>query len=81
MEFYLYLSDFELKYYMKDLYGSAILFFYFFKWPYFLGFPYLYMNGLNHNFILDGLWFFSIFLILKDIYTMIKKRQKNKKEP
>ena len=31
---------------LKELYGVGILFFYFFKWPYFLGFPYLYMNGL-----------------------------------
>ena len=58
----------------KELYGVGILFFYFFKWPYFLGFPFLYNNGLNQNFILDGLWFFAIFLILKDFYTMLKKR-------
>ena len=60
---------------LKELYGVGILFFYFFKWPYFLGFPYLYINGLNNNFILDGLWFFAIFLILKDIYTMIKNKK------
>jgi len=62
---------------LKELYGVGILFFYFFKWPYFLGFPYLYMHGLDNNFILDGLWFLSIFLILKDIYTMIKRKKFN----
>ena len=58
---------------LKELYGVAILFFYFFKWPYFLGFPYLYSNGLNNNFILDGLWFLSIALILKDFYSVFKR--------
>ncbi len=62
---------------LRELYGVGILFFYFFKWPYLLGFPYLYMNGLDNNFILDGLWFLCIFLILKDIYTMIKRKKFN----
>jgi len=59
---------------MKDLYGSAILFFYFFKWPFFLGYPILYSNGLNQNYILDGLWVLCIFLIFKDFYTIFKKK-------
>ncbi|MCD6173185.1 MAG: hypothetical protein J7J96_05245 [Sulfurimonas sp.] len=59
---------------LRELYGVGVLFFYFFKWPYFLGFPFLYMNGLNNNFILDGLWFLTIFLILKDFYGMWKKK-------
>ncbi|MEA3370511.1 MAG: hypothetical protein U9Q40_04160 [Campylobacterota bacterium] len=62
---------------LKELYGVGILFFYFFKWPYFLGFAYLYFNGLDNNFILDGLWFFAVFLILKDIYTIIKRKKIN----
>lgn len=60
--------------FMKDLYGSAILFFYFFKWPYFLGFPWLYTHGLNNNFILNGLWFFTILLIIKDFITLFSKK-------
>ena len=60
---------------MKDLYGSGILFFYFFKWPYFLGFPWLYTHGLENNFILNGLWFYTIFLIIKDIVVMLKKQK------
>ncbi len=59
---------------MKDLFGSAILFFYFLKWPYFIGFPYLYLNGLNQNFILDGLWFVCIGLIIKDFIDMYKRK-------
>ncbi len=64
----------------KELYGAGILFFYFFKWPYFLGFPYLYTNGLNNNFILDGLWFFAVFLIIKDIYDKIATNKKDELE-
>jgi len=63
---------------MKEIYGVGILFFYFFKWPYFLGFPYLYVNGLNQNYILDALWFYCLFLILKDIYVMIKNKKINR---
>jgi len=66
-----------MKITLKELYGVGVLFFYFLKWPYFFGFPYLYINGLNENFILDALWFYCIFLILKDIYTMIKNRKIN----
>ncbi|MDY0123151.1 hypothetical protein [Sulfurimonas sp.] len=63
-----------MKRILRELYGSAILFFYFFKWPYFLLFPYLYNNGLDSNYILNILWFFTAGLILKDFYTMYKNR-------
>jgi len=59
---------------MKELYGSAILFFYFFKWPFFIGFPFLYNHGLSQNYILNGLWFYCVLLILKDFYTLFKNR-------
>jgi hypothetical protein len=62
---------------LRELYGVGILFLYFFKWPYLLGFPYLYMHGLDNNFILDGLWFLAIFLILKDLDTVIKRKKIN----
>ena len=65
---------------LRELYGVGILFFYFFKWPYFLGFPFLYINGLDNNFILDGIWFLTIFLILKDIYTIIKRKKINQRD-
>ena len=62
---------------LRELYGVGVLFLYFFKWPYLLGFPYLYTHGLDNNFILDGLWFLAIFLILKDLYSVIKRRKIN----
>ncbi|MFK5936808.1 MAG: hypothetical protein QM497_00280 [Sulfurimonas sp.] len=64
-----------MKRIIKELYGAGILFFYVFKWPFALGYPYLYTNGLNHNYILHILWFYSIFLILKDFYTFYERRK------
>lgn len=52
-----------MKRILKELYGAGILFFYFFKWPYFLFFPYLYNIGLQGNIILNLLWFYTLVLI------------------
>jgi len=68
-----------MKRIIRELYGTGILFFYFFKWPYFIGFPILYSNGLNQNFILNILWFLTIFLILKD-FRIFYKRKKAKEQ-
>jgi len=66
-----------MKRIIKELYGAGILFFYFFKWPFALGFPYLYAHGLNHNIILNIIWFYTLFLILKD-FVMLYKKYKTK---
>ncbi len=58
----------------RELYGSLILFFYFFKWPYALGFPFLYMRGLDNNIILDFLWLVTVALICKDFYFLFFKK-------
>ena len=63
-----------MKRIIKELYGAGILFFYFFKWPYAIGYPLLYSNGLNNNYILDILWIYTIILILKDFYTIYKRK-------
>lgn len=62
-----------MKRILKELYGAGILFFYFFKWPYFLFFPYLYNIGLQGNIILNLLWFYTLVLILKDLYRIFRK--------
>jgi hypothetical protein len=63
---------------LRELYGAGILFFYFLKWPYFLGFIYLYNHGLNNNPILNALWFYCLFLIFKDFYMLLRKRDSTK---
>jgi len=65
---------------MKELYGSGVLFFYFFKWPYVIGFPFLYFNGMQNNYILNALWFYCLFLILKDLYTFTKRATEKKED-
>jgi hypothetical protein len=65
---------------MKELYGVGILFFYFLKWPIFLGYIYLRLNGFKENYILDALWLYCLFLILKDFYMMYKKFQDKKRD-
>ncbi|WP_415398175.1 hypothetical protein [Sulfurimonas sp. CS5] len=63
---------------LKELYGVGILFFYFLKWPYLVGYPFLYSNGLNQNYLLDALWFICLLLVIKDIFTMIKNKKINR---
>jgi len=62
---------------MKEIYGVGILFFYFLKWPFVLGLPLLYNNGLAQNIILDILYLYCIFLIFKDFYMFYKKKKKS----
>jgi len=63
---------------MKEIYGVGILFFYFLKWPYVIGLPLLYNNGLAQNYILDALYIYCVFLILKDMYMFYIQRKKKK---
>ncbi len=64
----------EFKRDLRHLYGAGIMFFYFFKWPVFLGLPFMYLKlGLQRNPILDGLWIVCAALIVKDAYVLLKK--------
>ncbi len=58
---------------MRELYGTAIMFFYFLKWPIIIGLPILYKQGLHDNIILNILWVYCIILALKDFFIMGKK--------
>jgi len=62
-----------MKKLLRETYGVGILIFYFFKWPYVLGFPYIYFEkGLQNNWFLNFLWFYCLALIIKDFYMLIK---------
>ncbi|WP_457748288.1 hypothetical protein [Sulfurimonas sp.] len=63
---------------MKELYGVGILFFYFLKWPIAIAYPYMLTHGLHHNYILDILWIYCIFLIFKDLTMYLKRKKENK---
>jgi len=58
-----------MKKLLRETYGVGILIFYFLKWPYVLGFPYIYfVKGLQNNWFLNFLWFYCFALIIKDLY-------------
>ena len=61
---------------LKDLYGAAILFFYYVKWFIAIGLPVLYFAlDYKRNIILDILWVLCIILIIKDfVYKFILKK-------
>jgi len=59
--------------FFKEIYGVGILFFYFLKWPFVLGFGYLYFFGnLKDNYILNILWIYCFVLIIKDLIYFLK---------
>ncbi|MBC8237790.1 MAG: hypothetical protein H8E76_06115 [Helicobacteraceae bacterium] len=65
---------------LKKLNDAAILFLYYLKWPYFIGYALLYNYGLNDYLLLDIVWFLCGFLIAKDLYAQYKKEQAQKED-
>jgi hypothetical protein len=61
---------------LKDLYGAAILFFYYVKWFIAIGVPVLYLQlDYKRNIIMDILWVWCIILIIKDfVYKFVLKK-------
>lgn len=68
-----------MKKFLKEMYGVGILFFYYLKWPLVLGLPVLYLQlDYPHNPIMDVLWVYSVLLIVKDFYTLLRARNDKK---
>ena len=68
---------YNLRYYlfMKEIYGSLIMFFYFIKWPFFLGIPILHFaSGLQLNYFLIAFWILCLVLIIKDFWMMFRAK-------
>jgi len=58
---------------LKESFGVWILLMYFIKWPYALGFPYLYFEkGLQDNWFMNLFWVFCVVLIIKDLIYFIR---------
>jgi len=69
-----------LKRELRHLWGAAILFFYYLKWPIALGLPLLYFYlHYPRNWILDILWLICIGLIIKDFIVMFLRYKKGEK--
>lgn len=57
---------------LKEIYGVWILIFYFIKWPYLIGFGYLYIaKGLKENWVLNLFWILFFILALKDLLILL----------
>jgi len=70
-----------MKKLLKKLYGAGIIFFYYFKYPIVVGLPILYY-GLDYkdNQIMDILWLYSLFLIVKDTVDFAIKRKERREK-
>ncbi len=56
-----------MKKFLKQLYGTGIIFFYYIKYPIVIGLPILYYGlDYSHNRVMDILWVYSLLLIVKD---------------
>ena len=66
-----------MKKFLRELYGTGIIFFYYVKWFIFIGLPILYY-GLDYkqNTIMDLLWVYSFALITKDFITRVVLKKK-----
>ncbi len=65
---------------MRHLFGAAILFFYYIKWPFVIGLPILYLYlHYPRNIILDILWVICVGLIIKDFITLFLRYKRGEK--
>ncbi len=56
-----------MKKFLKQLYGTGIIFFYYIKYPIVIGLPILYYGlDYSHNRVMDILWVYSLLLIVTD---------------
>ncbi len=56
-----------MRKFLKQLYGTGIIFFYYIKYPIVIGLPILYYGlDYSHNRVMDILWLYSLLLIVKD---------------
>jgi len=65
-----------LKKFLKEICGAGILFFYYMKFIILIGLPILYFGlGYKHNIILDILWGYCLFLLIKDLFGLIVSKK------
>jgi len=70
----------EIKRELRHIYGAAILFFYYAKWPIVFGLPFLYFYlDYLQNLFLNILWIISLILIIKDFIVMFIRYKKGEK--
>jgi len=62
---------------LREIYGVGIVFFYYLKWPFALGYPaLLYGADYHRHWSMDLIWIYCVALIFKDfIYLVILKKR------
>jgi len=70
----------NIKRELRHLYGAGILFFYYIKWPVFIGIPLMYEYlGFKKNIYLNILWIWCVILIVKDLVEIARRYKKGEK--
>jgi len=66
-----------MKKFLKEMYGVAIIFFYYTKWFILIGLPILYFElDYDSNSVMNVLWCIALGLALKDfVYLVILKKK------
>jgi hypothetical protein len=62
---------------LRQIYGAGVVFFYYLKWPFVLGYPaLLYGADYPRHWSMDAIWLYCVVLIIKDFLYMValKKR-------
>jgi hypothetical protein len=62
---------------LKHIYGTGVVFFYYLKWPFVLGYPaLLYGADYPRHWSMDALWLYCVALIIKDfVYLFVLKKR------
>jgi len=61
-----------MKQTLRQIYGAGIVFFYYLKWPFVLGYPaLLYGADYPRHWSMDLIWVYCVALILKDLIYIV----------
>jgi hypothetical protein len=65
---------------LRQIYGAGVVFFYYLKWPFVLGYPaLLYGADYPRHWSMDAIWLYCVALIAKDlVYLVILKKRYGK---
>jgi len=66
-----------MKQTLRQIYGAGIVFFYYLKWPFVLGYPaLLYGADYPRHWSMDLIWVYCAGLILKDLVNILVLKKK-----
>ncbi len=67
---------------LRHIYGNGIVFFYYLKWPFVLGYPALiYGADYPRHWSMDAIWIYCVALIVKDFVVLVVLRKRYGEAP